>query len=205
MASNTNVKYKCPFCADRMTRAELVAHVQDEHEDELPKDFTAFRYVFNYVNRKPLTYHGKCTECGGPTPWDEVKGRYNRQCGKKACHDSFVAKFEENMLRTTGHTRMSDTAEGQVKMLANRKISGEYKFKDGGVKTYTGSYELKALEFMDKVMDIQSDDILAPGPILNYKLKDGREFMYITDFYYQPYNLVIEVKDGGNNPSSRPP
>jgi hypothetical protein len=42
MASNSNVKYKCPFCNDRMTREDLVRHVQDEHEDELPKDFTAF-------------------------------------------------------------------------------------------------------------------------------------------------------------------
>ena len=42
--------------------------------------------------------------------------------------------------------------EGLKKMLENRKISGVYTFKDGEKKKYCGSYELKALEFMDKVL-----------------------------------------------------
>lgn len=202
MSSKRNVSYKCPFCNSRYTRVDLVNHIDEEHQDELPKEFTAFRYVFNYVNKKPINYHGKCTECGGPTTWDENKGRYNRQCDKKSCHDSYVKKFEDNMTRTKGTTRISKTAEGQVKMLANRAISGTYKFSNGKEKTYTGSYELKALEFMDQVMNINPDDLMAPGPILQYSL-DGKTHIYITDFYYQPYNLIIEVKDGGDNPNKR--
>jgi endogenous inhibitor of DNA gyrase (YacG/DUF329 family) len=93
MASKRIVKYLCPFCDKRFTREELVDHVEDKHEEMIPEGFTVLRYVFNYVNKKPLDYHGKCTECGGPTPWDENKARYDRQCGKKACHDSFVKKF----------------------------------------------------------------------------------------------------------------
>jgi hypothetical protein len=57
-------------------------------------------------------------------------------------------------MNTKGVKRISSTTEGQVKMLANRKISGEYKFQDGGKRTYTGSYEKKCLEFMDKVLGI---------------------------------------------------
>lgn len=202
MSTKRNVMYKCPFCDKRFNRADLVNHVEEDHPYEIPKDFTAFRYVFNYVNKKPVTYHGKCTECGGSTPWDENKGRYNRQCGKKACHDSFIRKFEENMVKTTGVTRLSSTAEGQIKLLAGRKISGEYKFKNGDIKTYTGSYELKALEFMDRVMNIDPDDLMCPGPIFEY-IMNGKKYIYITDFYYQPYNLIIEVKDGGDNPNKR--
>lgn len=202
MSSNRKATYKCPFCDKRFDREKLVVHVEENHETELPEGFTALRYVFNYVNRKPESYHGRCTECGGPTPWDENKGRYNRQCGKKACHDSFVKKCEDNMLRKTGHKRVSETEEGQIKMLANRKISGTYKFKNGKEKTYTGSYERKALEFMDKIMNIDPDDLLCPGPILEYTL-DKVKHLYITDFYYIPYNLVIEVKDGGQNPNNR--
>ena len=202
MSSSKKATYKCPFCDKRYDREKLVNHVEETHETEIPEGFTALRYVFNYVNRKPESYHGRCTECGGPTPWDENKGRYNRQCGKKACHDSFVKKCEDNMLRKTGHKRISETEEGQVKMLANRKISGAYKFKNGKEKTYTGSYELKALEFMDKVMNIDPDDLMCPGPILEYTL-DKVKHLYITDFYYIPYNLVIEVKDGGQNPNNR--
>ena len=197
-----NVTYKCLYCNNRYTRQDLVNHIEEEHEHEIPEGFTAFRLVFNYVNRKPLTYHGKCTECGSSTPWDENKGRYDRQCGKKSCHDSYVKKFEENMMKTRGVTRISTTKEGQKKMLAARKISGVYTFKDGGEKTYCGSYEKKALEFMDKVLEIKSADIMAPGPILEYQ-HAGKTHIYITDFYYQPYNLIIEVKDGGDNPNKR--
>lgn len=203
-----NVTYKCPFCDKRYNRQDLVNHVEDVHPYEIPKDFTPLRYVFNYVNKKPLEYHGKCTECGGQTEWDENVGRYKRQCGKKACHDSYVKKFETNMFNKTGNTRISQTDEGQKKMLANRKISGTYTFQNGAKKTYTGSYEKKALEFMDKVMNINPDDILCPGPVLEYTLVDKemkikKRHRYITDFYYIPYNLIIEVKDGGNNPNKR--
>lgn len=196
------VTYKCPYCENRFNKQDLIEHVEDEHHDEIPEGFTAFRLVFNYVNKKPLSYHGKCTECGGPTPWDENKGRYDRQCGKKTCHDSYVKKFEENMMKTRGVTRISATKDGLVKMLNSRKISGVYKFQDGGEKSYCGSYEKNTLEFMDKVLNIKSADIMSPGPILEYRHED-KTHLYITDFYYQPYNLIIEVKDGGDNPNKR--
>ena len=195
-------KYKCPYCDKRFTREELVIHVEEVHDDMIPENYCAFQIVFNYINKKPLDYNGKCTECGGPTKFDINKGRYNRQCDKPSCKESYLKKFENNMLRTKGVTRISSTAEGQAKMLANRKISGSYKFQNGVEKTYTGSYELKTLEFMDKVMNINPDDIMCPGPILEYTY-EGKRHMYITDFYYIPYNLVIEVKDGGKNPNKR--
>lgn len=197
-----NVRYKCPFCDARMTRQDLVIHIDDKHRDVLPEDFSSFRYVFNYVNRKPVEYHGKCTECGKPTPWDEARGKYARQCGSKQCHDSFVKRSEANNLRVLGVSRISQSIEGQEKMLANRKISGTYKMHDGVEKTYTGKYEHDALEFMDKVMNIRSEDIQCPGPVLKYKYK-GEDHFYITDFYYVPYNLIIEVKDGGDRPNNR--
>lgn len=202
MNTKRNVKYKCPFCNKSYTREDLVIHISDKHEDELPEDFTPLRYVFNYVNRKPLTYHGVCTECKRPTAWDENKARYDRQCGREACKKSFIRRFESNMLRTKGVTRISATAAGQELMLANRKISGKYKMSDGEEKTYTGSYELKALEFMDQILHIKSQDIMCPGPILEYEY-EGKKHIYITDFYYIPYNLIIEVKDGGDSPNTR--
>lgn len=200
MASNRT--YKCPFCDKRFIREDLVNHITDNHESELPEGFSPFRYVFHYVNKKPLTYHGICTECKGPTDWDEERGRYKRQCNKKSCYESYIKKFESNMQRVKGVKRISQTDEGQLKMLANRKISGTYRFSDGGEKTYTGSYERQALEFMDKVLNVDSKDVITPGPILQYQF-NGTTKAYITDIYYQPYNLIIEVKDGGNNPNKR--
>ena len=202
MSSKNGKTYKCPFCEKRYTRDKLVNHIDAKHEESVPEGFSTFRFVFHYVNKRPLTYHGICTECKGPTDWDEERGRYKRQCNKKACHDSYVKKFEENMIRTKGTKRISSTKEGQIKMLQNRKISGTYTFSNGVKRGYTGSYEKKALEFMDLVLHIDPNDLMSPGPILEYTYK-GQTHFYITDFYYQPYNLVIEVKDGGSNPNNR--
>lgn len=200
--SSKTVRYKCPFCDKRLTREDLIAHISDEHEDLLPQNYSATRYVFNYVNRKPVDYCGKCTECGSPTKWREDVARYARQCDRPACKESYLKKFESNMIRMKGVSRISSTPEGQEKMLANRKISGTYKFQNGKEKTYTGSYELNTLKFMDQVMNINPDDIMCPGPVLEYEYKGQRHF-YISDFYYIPYNLIIEVKDGGKNPNRR--
>lgn len=196
------VRFRCPYCSKTFEREPLIQHVADEHDDMIPEGYSALRVVFDSINKYPIGYNGKCTECGGPTGWDEKKGRYNRQCNKKSCHESYLRKFETNMNNKTGVTRISSTPEGQEKMLANRRISGTYKFQNGVSKTYTGSYELKALEFMDKIMNINPDDLMCPGPVLYYPY-EGKDHIYITDFYYIPYNLVIEVKDGGKNPNKR--
>ena len=37
MSVKRNVRYKCPFCDNRMSKEDLVVHIQDDHEDELPK------------------------------------------------------------------------------------------------------------------------------------------------------------------------
>lgn len=196
------IRYKCPFCDKRMERKNLVSHIDKDHEELLPEGFSPLRYVFHYVNKRPMDYHGICTECKGETPWDENIGRYKRQCENPACKKQFVKKFEDNMIRTIGVSRISATEEGLKKLLAGRKISGKYKFQNGKEKEYCGSYEKKALEFMDGVLNIDPDDLLAPGPTLKYEL-DGKTRYYITDFYYQPYNLIIEVKDGGDNPNTK--
>lgn len=194
--------YKCPYCGKSKDRKSLVRHIEDKHSDNIPEGFTPLRIAFNWINYKNLDYCGKCTECGGPTKWDENKGRYDRQCGSKSCHDSFVKKFEDNMMRTRGVTRMTQSIDGQEMMLANRRISGKYKFQDGGVKTYTGSYEKEALKFLDMVMNCKSVDIMSPGPTMQY-VYNGESHWYIPDIYYIPYNLIIEVKDGGDKPNTR--
>ena len=56
---------------------------------------------------------------------------------------------------------------------------------------------------MDKVMNVKSEDLQQPGPTINYEF-EGKTLRWIPDFYYAPYNLVIEIKDGGDNPNKRP-
>jgi hypothetical protein len=199
----TNKYFKCPFCDKRLDRKSLVNHISSKHIDELPEEFTPLRATFHAANRKSLDYRPPCRICKNPTEWDEKKGRYNQLCGKQSCHDAYVLKMKRDMGDRIGINRQTATAEGLEKMLAGRRISGKYKFHDGKEFTYTGSYELKALEFMDKVLHCKSEDIMMPGPALKYEL-DGKQHIYITDMYYIPYDLIIEIKDGGDKPNTNP-
>ena len=196
-------KYKCRYCNNMYTRQRLPNHIQDVHESEIPEGYTALRLAFNIINKKE---YGTCIIDKAVTAWNENKGRYERLCGKESCHNAYVKIVKERMKKKYGTENMLQDEryadEQQKKMLANRKISGTYTFSDGGKIGYTGEYERKALEFMDKIMFINSEDIESPGPILDYEY-NGKTHRYISDFYYIPYNLVIEVKDGGSNPNNR--
>lgn len=192
-------RYKCPYCELRLYKDKLIDHIDNSHEDMIPEGFSSTRIVFNTINKKEF---GTCTECGQESPWNEDKARYERLCGKESCRKAYKAKIDNRMLKAYGKTNLLGDPKQQAKMLENRKISGTYKFSDGGTHTYTGSYERKCLEYFDKVLKCKSTDIVTPGPVIDY-VYEGKPHMWITDIYYIPYNLVIEVKDGGDNPNNR--
>ena len=149
----SNRKYKCPYCEYRNTREELVSHLENKHSDMIPEKYSAARVIFNYINKKES---GKCIVCGRDTEWNEKNWKYNRLCGRKECSDKLRNDYKKNMIKVHGKTTLLDDPIHQTKMLANRSISGTYKFADGGTKSYTGSFEKKALEFMDNVLNIKS-------------------------------------------------
>lgn len=166
----------------------------------IPQNYPAERLVFDICNNKEIgNGHGVCNICKGPTDWDNKSGRYKVYCSDK-CRQEMRDRAVKNMIKVHGKATMLNDIEHQEKMLASRKISGKYKFTDGGVCVYTGSYEKKLLEFMDKVLNVSSGDLIAPGPVIEYDF-NGEKKQYITDFFYVPYNLIIEVKDGGSNPN----
>ena len=197
-------KYKCPYCDKRFVRAKLHIHIQNEHEDLIPEGYTALRVAFNTINHKT---EGHCIMCGAVTDWNEDKGRYERLCNNPKCHEAYKKMVAERTKKKYGTERLQTDPEYaeyvQRKALAGRKMHGEYKFADGGVIEYFGSYEKKFLQFMDQVMHCKSEDILAPAPSIKY-MYNGEQHLYIPDFYYIPYNLIIEIKDGGNNPNNHP-
>lgn len=192
--------YKCPYCEKRLIRKDLINHIEKLHVDMMPENYTSSQIVFDLVNN--TKGYGTCRICKGKTTWNEKSGRYNVLCGNPKCKERMREEYKNNMLKVYGTYNILNDDEQQKKMLANRSISGKYKFADGGVLTYTGSYEKKCLEFMDKVMQISSKDIMAPGPTIEYEY-NGEKHFYITDFMYIPYNLIIEVKDGGTNPNTK--
>lgn len=197
-------KYKCPYCDKRFVRAKLHIHIQNEHEDLIPEGYTALRVAFNTINHKT---EGHCIMCGAVTDWNEDKGRYERLCNNPKCHEAYKKMVAERTKKKYGTERLQTDPEYaeyvQRKALAGRKMHGEYKFADGGVIEYFGSYEKKFLQFMDQIMHCKSEDILAPAPSIKY-MYNGAQHLYIPDFYYIPYNLIIEIKDGGSNPNNHP-
>ena len=197
-------KYKCPYCEARIERSKLHIHIQDEHEDLIPEGYTALRVAFNAINHKT---EGHCIICKGITDWNEDKARYERLCNNPACHEAYKKIVAERTKRIYGTERLQTDPEYadyvQRKALEGRKMSGKYTFADGGVVKYMGTYEKKFLEFMDTVMHAKSEDILAPGPSIKYKF-EGQDHIYISDFFYVPYNLIVEIKDGGRNRNMHP-
>lgn len=194
--------FQCPYCNKKLERPKLIEHVEKKHSDMIPEGFTPTRIVFNSINYNNLDYDGKCVICGGPSDWDENKARYNRLCNSPECKKKFNSNSVENLYRTKGIYHMTDTVENLEYMLSKRKVSGKYKFRDGSEKTYTASYERRAAEFFDQVIEARSEDVQMPGPSMEY-IHNGEKHIYISDIYYAPYNLVIEVKDGGDRPNGK--
>lgn len=197
-------KFKCPYCEERIERTKLHLHIQRKHEELIPESFSALRVAFNTINHKN---EGHCIIDQSITKWNEDKGRYERLCGKKECLDKYKKIVADRNKRKYGTERLQTDARYaemvQKRALEGRSISGTYKFSDGGTLGYVGSYEKKFLEFMDMVMQCKSADILSPGPSIPYMF-EGKQHFYLPDFYYEPYNLIIEIKDGGKNPNKHP-
>lgn len=200
-AYKSSRKYKCPFCDVRKVRMELIEHVEDEHSDMIPEDYTANRVVYESINGKN---YNTCMVCKRKVyEWDEKHSRYKNLCDNPACRKQVRKTAVDRHIKVYNRPTLLDIPEWQAEhMLANRKISGKYRFEDGGVLGYTASYEKKCLEFLDKVCHYHSSEIQSPGPVFYYEY-NGKKHFYISDFYIIPANLVIEVKDGGSNPNTR--
>jgi hypothetical protein len=190
---------RCPYCSFRDERVTVIAHIASDHPEYVNDKYPAERLMFNHINK---TDHGRCQICGADTGWNSKTWKYHRICKKESCKRAYLKRVKERMYKVYKKTSLLDDEEHQKKMLAGRRLSGEYKFSDGGVRSYMGSYERKVLEFYDKVMNVHSDEIVTPGPTIPYK-HDGVDRTWITDLYYIPANLVHDIKDGGSNPNTR--
>ena len=194
-------KWKCPYCPDEpaMSKDDLIDHIDHNHRELIPEGWTASRLAFKIIRHKD---HGTCVVCKGETEWNEKRGKYQRLCNNPQCRKALREEALKNHIKVYNCPTLLNDMEHQDKMLKGRHISGEYTFRDGGKISYVGSFEKKFLEFMDTVLECDSKDIMEPGPVLEYRY-NGKTHKWITDFLYIPYNLIIEVKDGGDNPNKK--
>ena len=200
-------KFRCPDCKNKYTSlAFLLNHVKIEHGENIPQGITPKQYCFNRRNKKEFAVCVICKK--NKTKWNEENGRYERFCSD-ACKKKAGEIAEQNLLKRTGKTRQQRMMEleTQKKLLANRSISGQYKFSDGKtVLTYVGSYELDFLEFYDKEFGGNPQDLMECPITFQYEF-EGNKHTYIPDFCLtldSKYPTIIEIKDGGDNPNKHP-
>lgn len=195
--------YKCPHCGVKYQSLQTWGnHVSIKHPDLIPEGWSYGRYFYYIQTGKKA---GSCIICKNPTEWHESTLKYERFCTNPKCKEQYRESFKNRMMDKYGKVHLLDDPEQQRKMLASKHISGQYTFLDGGKVTYTGTYELDFLKFMDKFLHFKSSDIMIPSPhtyYYDYKNPndtehEGRHF-YIPDAFIPSLSLEIEIKQNTN-------
>lgn len=188
---------KCKFCDRLFKDADSYAdHLEKNHNDMIPADMTARQF---YYYLKTGRTSGNCVMCKRETTWNPKTNKYSRFCTDPKCKEKYIEVFKNRMIGKYGKVTLLNDPEQQKKMLANRSISGEYRWSDGTTKTYTGSYEESFLEFLDKVLEYDSSDVICPSPHTYWYEYEGKKHFYIPDMFIASLNLEVEIKDGGDN------
>ena len=184
-----------PFNGQKFSsRATCVADMEINYKDQLDKfGIPAEQILFNVRNRYPLgKTHGKSVLTGKPTNWNPEANRYER-FANEAEREIYRQSFIDRMKKKYGKEHLLDDPNQQAKMISNRRISGEYVFKDGSKKGYVGKEERAFLEFMDEGGWL-SEDIHSPAPqVFSYRM-DGKNKKYYPDFWIESLNLIVEIK-----------
>lgn len=192
--------FKCKYCNAIFKESDkYAAHMEKKHNDMIPPDMTPAQYIYFLKTGKK---NGNCVICKNPTKWNEKTNKYRRFCENPEYKKQYADEFKNRMKNKYGKTTLLNDPEHQRAMLANRHISGVYTWSDYKHKfRYTGSYEKAFLEFLDRLVDFDPEDIISPSPHNYTYTYDGRDHYYFPDVYIPSLNLEIEIKDGGDNPN----
>ena len=187
----------CKFCDFFCYDADdFVSHLEKKHPQNIPEDMTPWQFAYFLRTNKT---HGTCVVCKKDTTWNEKTHKYNRFCDDPKCKEKYRELFKNRMIGKYGKTTLLNDPEQQKIMLANRKISGKYTWRDHiTTSTYTGTYEKSFLEFLDKIMNFDPNDIICPSPHTYWYEYEGNKHFYIPDFFIPSLELEIEIKDEGN-------
>jgi len=184
--------YKCPHCGEKYKSLQTWGnHITLKHPNMIPEGYSYSRYFYYILTGKK---NGNCIVCKNPTKWNETTQKYERFCDNPKCKENYRKQFKDRMIGKYGKVSLLDDPEQQRKMLANRKISGKYKFEDGTVVQYTGSYELDFVKMLDIFLHLNGSDIMMPSPHTYKYMYENNEHFYIPDAYIPSLNLEIEIK-----------
>lgn len=194
---------KCFFCDFRTDDVLRYArHLETDHSELIPPGMSGSQFYYNLRTGKTC---GKCVQCGKPTEWNEKTHKYHRFCNDPKCKEAYRELFKKRMIGKHGKITLLNEPAQQKLMLAHRRISGEYLWSDRVHKsTYTGTYEMEFLKFLDVMMDFDPEDVMTPSPHTYYYEYEGKKHFYIPDVFIPSLNLEIEIKDGGDNPNTHP-
>ena len=187
---------KCPICHQRyVDKLAVYSHIERAHAEILPDGMSGGEYYYRLIHG----HGGHCVVCKRPTTWNYKTNKFNRFCDNPRCKEIYKKTFQKRMIGKYGKTHLTDDPEQQRKMLANRKISGKYKWSDGsGELPFTGSYELDFLRFIDNVLNFDFKDVMAPSPHTYTYVYEEKNHFYIPDFYLISINLEVEIKASDN-------
>ena len=193
--------YKCKICGKKYTDlSSLYNHIEQKHSEMIPMDMSIQQY---YYYMKTGRSNGNCVMCKQATTWNKNTNKYNRFCGDPKCKEEYVKIAKSRMIAKYGKVHLLNDPKKQREMLANRKISGVYRWSNSKIETtYTGSYELDFLKTLDLFFEWDPEDISMPSPHTYTYKYDGEEKFYIPDVFIHSLDLEIEIKDGGDNPNN---
>lgn len=195
--------YKCPHCGAKYKSLQTWGnHVSNVHPELIPSGWSYARYFYFVLTGKDK---GQCVECKRETSWNEATQKYERFCNDPKCKEQYKERFKSRMISKHGKVNLLNDPEQQRKMLAGRRISGLYTFKNGKQIQYVGSYEKDFLYMLDRFLHFDPNDLMMPSPhtyIYDYKNENDKEHegkhFFIPDAYIPSINLEIEIKQNTN-------
>ncbi len=195
----------CKYCGKYFSKKSLVIdHIERCHSKEL-SDENIDAYQACWLATHP-DLHSLCMcGCGKKTDWCYATGKPHKVSNDPKCKERLRKIALANHIKVYNTPTLLNDMEHQREMQHNRPTAGKYKFSDGRTVDYLSSLEKSFLWFCDTVLELKSNMILTSPKIFTYydpKAKKNRQ--YDPDFYLPDYNLLIEIKDGGEHSNSNP-
>ena len=198
------MSYRCHFCGrTARLKDDMIEHLNRYHARELADEgLDAAQSLYKSTHG---TIHGRCMVCGGETDWNEKTGKPHKLCDNPKCRETVRKNAVTNHVRIHGKETLLDDMEHQREMQTKRHTAGTYRFIDGGSVDYLSGPEKNFLQFCSLVLELRSNMITrSPEFFEYYDPKSDRIRKYDPDYYLPDYNLLVEIKDGGDKTNTNP-